>query len=184
MVLDLGASIEKKVIDFALSSHQVIIITTPQDVVSGYGCLKGSFIRFIQLAMRSNGAAQGKQVFNPLIVVNQIRRKDQGWLVYNVMTNLIRETTEEILMHLGQPNGTFSVTPSFLGEIPYVRDTLIKAEMSRKAVIELFPRSGATIAYNSLARELLKLAGVSAPTQPRVEFLKEWASDRLEKQFE
>ncbi len=174
MVLDLGASIEKKVIDFALSSHQVIIITTPQDVISGYGCLKGSFIRFIQLASQGTKYDNEPRVFRPLLVVNQSRSRDQGRTVFNVMSNLIRESVQEILMNLGQSHRVFRIEPRYLGEIPYVRDTLIRAEMARKPVMQMFPRSAATSAFRSLAASLLKeLHGLNRGDL-RPDFLEQW----------
>jgi MinD-like ATPase involved in chromosome partitioning or flagellar assembly len=180
IILDLGASIEKRVMDFALSSHQVIIITTPQDVISGYGCLKATFIRFIQLASRAKGLRPELKVFRPLIVVNQARTKNQGLVVFNAMSNLIRESLHEILFYLGQPEGIFKVEPRYLGEIPYVRDTLIRAEMARQPVIEMFPRSGATLAFKSLANLLIKGHDGVAPAKLKPDFLEQWMDEEGE----
>ena len=160
--------------DFALSSHQVIIIITPQDVISGYGCLKGSFIRFIQLASKGRGIKPEHKVFYPLIVVNQARSRNQGSVVFNVISNLVRESTQEILLNLGQPAGVFQIEPHYLGEIPYVRDTLIRAEMARKPVMEMFPRSGATSAFRSLAKSLAKELDEMDTARLKSDFLEQW----------
>ncbi len=174
IILDLGASIEKKVMDFALACNQVIIITTPQDIISGYGCLKGSFIRFIQLYTCSGDHRVDNNVFSPLIVVNQVREKGQGQMVFHAISNLIRESTQEILLSLDQLDGVFRVEPVYLGEIPYVRDTLIRAEMARKPVMEMFPRSRATVAYKTLAGALLRMARNKSATGSRKDCLREW----------
>lgn len=174
IILDLGASIEKKVMDFALSTNKVIIITTPQDIISGYGCLKGSFIRFIQLAIRDVDQREEYGDFRPLIVVNQAREKGQGQRVFTVMSNLIRESTHEILHELKQDNGFFNIEPVYLGEVPYVRDTLIKAEMARRPVIEMFPRSRATAAYKTLAGVLLRMLHSGDTARSKIQFLRQW----------
>lgn len=181
ILLDLGASIEKKVIDFALCSDKVIIITTPQDIISGYGCLKGAFIRFIQLALRDEEQCREFRDFRPLIVVNQVREKGQGQVVFSAMSNLIRESTHEILYDLRQNNGFFNIEPVYLGEVPYVRDTLIRAEMARKPVTEMFPRSRATSAYRSLAGSLLKMSHSGDISRSKMKFLRQWANQQDQK---
>jgi hypothetical protein len=91
-----------------------------------------------------------------------------------LMSNLIRESTYEILHYLGKPDGVFRIEPSFLGEIPYVRDTLIKAEMARTPVMEMFPRSGATTAFKSIANALRLLPSRKDGGRLRPELLAEW----------
>ncbi len=48
-IFDLSAGISNTVTDFALASDETLIITTPQDIIAGYACIKATFQRFKQI---------------------------------------------------------------------------------------------------------------------------------------
>jgi Mrp family chromosome partitioning ATPase len=54
-IFDLGAGIARTVLDFALGADRTVIVTTPQDLISGYACSKGAFSRFKELEERLEG---------------------------------------------------------------------------------------------------------------------------------
>ncbi|MGI6397591.1 MAG: AAA family ATPase [Desulfomonilia bacterium] len=45
-IFDLSAGIGTTVMDFALASDEMLIVTTPQDIIAGYACIKATFQRF------------------------------------------------------------------------------------------------------------------------------------------
>ena len=49
VIFDLGAGISRTVIDFALAADHTIIVTTPQNVISGYACARAIFSRFKEI---------------------------------------------------------------------------------------------------------------------------------------
>jgi Mrp family chromosome partitioning ATPase len=51
-IFDLGAGISRMVMDFALAADHTIILTTPQDFISGYACTKAGFSRFKEIEER------------------------------------------------------------------------------------------------------------------------------------
>ncbi len=175
IIIDLGASIEKKVIDFALASYRVVIITTPQDIISGYGCLKGSFMRFVQLSNGSKDYMPDDRVYRPLIVVNQVQEKGMGRKIFQAMSDLIGEASSQVLTDLGQGPGAFKIEPSFLGEIPYAGNMFIQSELACTAVIEKYPHSDASSAFRELANTLMIMPYSSEKRKLRSEFLKQWA---------
>ena len=63
---------KEEIVDLDVGS---VIITTPQDIVAGYSCVKAAFHRFKELETsmaERDRAYEPRKVFRPMIVFNQV----------------------------------------------------------------------------------------------------------------
>jgi flagellar biosynthesis protein FlhG len=135
-IFDLGAGISRMVMDFSLAADHPIIVTTPQDFISGYACTKAGFSRFKEIEERlaeKHTDYQPQWVFAPLLVINQASNLRQGFKLFNT---LIKAADEKINSH----EGKFSIKPEYLGAIPYERAALRAAEVKKKPLLLATPR--------------------------------------------
>jgi len=183
IIYDLGAGVEARTLDTALAADYPVVVTTPQDVLAGYGCLKALLYRFLDLAPhRPQWFINGQ--FRPLLVVNQVMEPGQGKVVASTMRNLLREYAREratkdpaIMQYFQQVPGITArggdgaalaegLTPDLLqgielgcdlrlmGEVPHAREKFITAEMNRTPFILAYPTHPASIAIQHLADSL------------------------------
>lgn len=149
-IFDLGAGISYAVLDFALAMDEIIIVTTPQDIISGYACIKASFQRFkeIESKLRRNKKYEVKGCFAPYIVVNQVRNLQQGKMVFE---NIVKTADENI-----NSNETeFVLKPNYMGSLPYEAEVINKAELKKRPLFTEFSHTGFSHSIESLAKVLL-----------------------------
>ncbi|MBN2297602.1 MAG: AAA family ATPase [Deltaproteobacteria bacterium] len=135
-IFDLSAGISSVVMDFALASDEIITITTPQDIIAGYACIKASFQRFKHIEDKLCQKVEfyePRKVYKPWIVMNQVSDLKQGLFLYN----RICQTADERINNM---ESLYAVKPEYLGGIIYDRETFKKAEMQRKPLTVLSPR--------------------------------------------
>ena len=135
-IFDLGAGISRMVMDFALAADHTIIVTTPQDFISGYACTKAGFSRFKEIEERleekfSNYEPQ--QIFSPMLVINQVSNLRQGFKLFNTLTKAANEK-------INSREGKFRIKPEYLGAIPYERAALRAAEAKKRPLLLAAPR--------------------------------------------
>ncbi|MBI4831637.1 MAG: AAA family ATPase [Candidatus Lindowbacteria bacterium] len=151
VVLDLGAGIDESVLDFALAANEVIIITTPQDIVSGYACLKAGYFRFkdieTKLAQQIH-EYQMKETFSPKFIINQVESTEMGGKVFSKVAATAAKHFKD--------DGKFKIEIGYLGFVPYDRDTFRETEKMRKPYITQFPERPAARCIRYIASELLK----------------------------
>lgn len=158
VVFDLSAGIDSGVLDFALAANEVIIITTPQDIVAGYACLKASYYRFKDIELRLEKKMknyQPKNTFSPKFIINQVDSREMGQKVFNK----INATANK---HFSNDDA-FKVDVSYLGFIPYDRDTFRETERMRKPYVLAFSDRPATKCVRHIASELLKPPSLREP---------------------
>src|SRR4030042_2602181 len=129
---------------------EIIIVTTPQDIISGYACVKAAFQRFMEIEnkLRRNKKYEAKDCFAPYIVVNQIRNPRQGKLVFE---NIVKTADENI-----NANETeFVLRPNYMGSLPYEAEVINKAELKKRPLFTEFSHSGFSRSIESLAKVLL-----------------------------
>lgn len=134
-VFDLGAGIARTVLDFALGADRTVIVTTPQDLISGYACAKASFSRFKEIEERLEGRLPDytpQWAFSPMLVINQVINLEQGFKLYDI----IAKTADE---NINANEGRFCIKPEYLGAIPYDRDSLRITEGKKKPLLIDFP---------------------------------------------
>ena len=135
-IFDLGAGISRMVMDFALAADHTIILTTPQDFISGYACTKAGFSRFKEIEERLEEKFpkyQPRWTFSPLLVINQANNLRQGFKLFD---KLARAANEKI----NSREGKYRIEPEYLGAIPYERAAVRTAEMKKKPLLVAAPR--------------------------------------------
>ena len=146
-IFDLGAGISRMVMDFALAADHTIIVTTPQDFISGYACTKAGFSRFKEIEERleeklSNYELQG--IFSPMMVFNQVSNLRQGFKLFDVLTKAANEK-------INSREGKFRIKPEYLGAIPYERAALRAAEVKKRPLLLNAPRVKAAQSIRHMA---------------------------------
>jgi flagellar biosynthesis protein FlhG len=155
VVFDLSAGIDSTVLDFALAADEVIIITTPQDIVAGYACLKASFYRFKDIENRLGKKMKDyepKEKFSPKLIINQVESMEMGQKVYDKL----KATANK---HFSN-NDQFALDVGYLGFIPYDRDTFRDTEKLRRPYLFAFSDRPASKCIRHIAEELLKPPGL------------------------
>lgn len=94
VIYDLAAGIGGTTIDFALAQDYQIVVTTPQDIIAGYSCIKAAFYRFREvekaLAAR-NKDYQMQKTFRPFVILNQVPDFATGRALYEKIAHVSRE---------------------------------------------------------------------------------------------
>jgi len=158
VVFDLSAGIDSTVLDFALAADEIIIITTPQDIVAGYACLKASFYRFKDIEDRLGKKMknyQPKNTFAPKFIINQVESIEMGQKVFDKLNATANK-------HFSN-NDQFKLDVGYLGFIPYDRDTFRETEKLRKPYLYAFSDRTASKCIRHMAAELLKPASLREP---------------------
>jgi flagellar biosynthesis protein FlhG len=131
VVFDHSAGISRTVLDFALVADRTVIVTTPQDLISGYACAKASFFRFKELEERLERKLPGHTPqwnFTPMVVINQARSLAEGIMVYD---KIDKASNKDINAN----EGRFRIEPEYLGAILYDRESLRKAEVKKRPLL-------------------------------------------------
>jgi flagellar biosynthesis protein FlhG len=135
-IFDLGAGISRMVMDFALAAVHTIIVTTPQDFISGYACTKAAFSRFKDIEERLEKKLsdyEPQRIFTPILLINQVSNLRQGFKLFDTFINAANEK-------INSREGKFSIKPEYLGAIPYERVALRAAEAKKKPLLRIAPR--------------------------------------------
>lgn len=160
-IFDLSAGITTTVLDFALASDEIIIITTPQDIIAGYACIKASFQQFKAIEeklMEKVEFYKPRRVFTPWVVMNQISNLNQGIFIFN----RICQTADE---RINTIETFFSVKPQYLGGVMYDKDAIRSAESQRKPFTLVNPKSRPSQCLEYLGRVVLEPPELRAYSQ-------------------
>lgn len=151
-VFDLSAGIGHAVLDFALGADQTVIVTTPQDLVSGYACAKAGFFRFKEIEERLEGRLPKyipSLTFSPILVINQVNYLEQGVKIYDGIKKIIDE-------NVNTREARFRMKPEYLGSIPYDRSTLRTAEEKRRPFLFHCPYVKASQCVEHMSKRFYK----------------------------
>jgi flagellar biosynthesis protein FlhG len=136
VIFDLGAGISRMVMDFALAADHTIIVTTPQDFISGYACTKAGFFRFKEIEERLDEKLSNYEhqwIFSPMLVINQVSNFRQGFKLFDTLTKVANKK-------INSREGKFRIKPEYLGAIPYERVALRAAEAKKRPLLLSAPR--------------------------------------------
>jgi MinD-like ATPase involved in chromosome partitioning or flagellar assembly len=151
-ILDLGAGIERTTLDFSLTADYPVIITTAEDIQSGYGCAKAAAERMYDLEGRQkiDGSEAKKGEFSPLFVFNKTE-KDIAIGIFNGVKKAAGISREKY----GVP-----ISPNYLGFVQ-ADYRLIKRSYAEKhtPVSEFSPASSLGSSYRQMADYFLRQAG-------------------------
>ncbi len=151
-IFDLSAGIEVTVLDFALAAHEALVVTTPQDIVAGYACIKALFYRFMEQEKYLTNSMDGylaNRRFEPRVIVNQVETAE---LAERVFAKL-RATTRK---HLRVRGDVFQIAPQYAGYVLFDHKGMRDAELSRKPYLRRYPEADTAVCYRHLAAELIK----------------------------
>lgn len=135
-IFDLGAGISRMVMDFALAADHTIIVTTPQDFISGYACTRAGFSRFKEIEERLEekfSQYKPQLIFSPMLVINQVSNLRQGFKLFDTLKKAANEK-------INSREGKFHIKPEYLGAIPYERVALRAAEAKKRPLLLAAPR--------------------------------------------
>jgi flagellar biosynthesis protein FlhG len=162
-VFDLGAGIARTVLDFALGADATVIVTTPQDLISGYACAKAGFSRHKELEERLEEKLRNYTpvfAFSPMMVINQVKDPAQGRKLYDSICKTANKS-------VNASEGRFSIRPEYLGAIPYDKETLRKVERMRRPVLRDYPYVKVSQSIRHMSR---RFCDPEASYDPRVKY--------------
>jgi flagellar biosynthesis protein FlhG len=137
VVFDLGAGISRTVMDFALAADHTIIVTTPQDVISGYACARAIFSRFkeIETSMENRLPKYAPRLtFTPIMAINQVANLRQGQKIFQA---LCRAANTKI----NSREAKFRMNFEYLGAIHHDSKSLRAAEIKKRPLMHIMPRA-------------------------------------------
>lgn len=155
VLFDLGAGLSLQVLDFAHCADEVIIVTTPRDLVSGYSCAKLAFYRYIELESRLRRNDPGYQVnskFEPWLLFNQVEKSGGSAELYRSMVAASKLSTYE---ELNTDLTGFELSPLLLGELMRDSDNYVETEHLHQPFSKIFPFHPNVQKYRAMARTLL-----------------------------
>lgn len=150
-IFDLSAGITSTVLDFALASDEILIITTPQDIIAGYACIKASFQQFKTIEEKLLDKVEfykPRMIYTPWVVMNQVTNLNQGIFIFN----RICQTADE---RINTMETLFSVKPEYLGGVLYDKETIRAAEAQRKPFTIVNPKCKTSQCLEYLSRVVI-----------------------------
>ena len=162
-IFDLGAGISRMVMDFALAAVNTIIVTTPQDFISGYACTKAAFYRFKEIEeslAKKLSNYEPRLIFTPMLLINQVNTLRQGFKLFETFTKTANGK-------INSREGKFRIKAEYLGAIPYEKVALRAAETKKEPLLRIAPRAKAA---RSIQHMSTRFFHPDATYDPRVKF--------------
>jgi len=150
VILDLSAGITRTVLDFALAGDEMVLITTPQDIVAGYSCLKAAFYRLKELELRLFRRTENYVMQTTMtagVIFNRINSTQQGIAEFRKMTRAIEQ-------YVTQSGDQFELVAHYLGGIPYDAQQFMEAERLRRPILNIAPESQVAQCFKDIAGSL------------------------------
>ncbi len=149
VLYDLSAGIGSTTMDFALAQDYQVIITTPQDIVAGYSCVKAAFHRFKELEMSMSERDRDyepRRVFRPMIVFNQVPDFKSGRALFERMQQVIEQNLSN--------DPEFKIQVNFLGAVIADPSHIREAELNRFLYSSKYGASHSGQCFNFLVHNL------------------------------
>ena len=163
VIFDLSAGITRTVLDFALAADRTVIVTTPQDIFSGYACAKASFFRFKEIEEnleRKLPEHTPPWTFTPMVVINMVSSLIEG-------IGLHHKIDKGANINININEDRFRIEPEYLGAIPYDRRSLRMAEARKRPLLLDFPYIKASQCIRHMSKKFLDSQN---PFDPRIKF--------------
>lgn len=161
VILDLSAGITRSVLDFALAADDIVLVTTPQDIVSGYACLKAAFYRMKELELRLFQRSENyvmQTEMSAKVIFNRVNSMQQGVGEFRKMKQAIEQYTVQI-------GDQFDMNVEYVGAIPYDAELFIKAERARRPISMIEPDSKVSACFREIAKAIVVSATEKAEQQ-------------------
>jgi flagellar biosynthesis protein FlhG len=127
MMIDTGAGISNNVLFFNMAAQEIIVVVSPEPT-----SISNAYV-LMKVLLRKHG----ERTFN--LLVNKVRNRKEGLEVYRKIS-LAAERFLDISVH-------------YLGCVPQ-DENVARAVVRQKAVIELYPKTDASVCYQEIAREI------------------------------
>jgi MinD-like ATPase involved in chromosome partitioning or flagellar assembly len=151
VMYDLSAGINQTVIDFALAQDFQIVVTTPQDIIAGYSCIKAMFYRLQQLE-KSMAERDPKYTMRttlrPFIVLNQVPDFDTAKQLYEKLETVAKANI--------RGDKEFSLCMHFLGVVTRDPDRIREAELKHFLYSGEYGASRTGQCFNFLVKNLMQ----------------------------
>jgi MinD-like ATPase involved in chromosome partitioning or flagellar assembly len=131
IILDLASGINFQSIDFALLADKTIVVTSPDDLISGYGSVRACFFRFRQLEMglyKRIEDYEARRFFTPQMLVNNIRDFSQGKTAFEALEGAVENRLNGA--------GPFEIKMNYLGAV-FHNPRLFKKSEEKRCPISL-----------------------------------------------
>jgi len=154
VILDLSAGISRTVLDFALAGDELILVTTPQDIVAGYSCLKAAFFRMKELELRLFNRSEDYVMQTDMtarVIFNRVTSKQQG-------IEEFRKMKQAIGQYVVQTSDQFHLDARYLSGVPYDAPRFLEAERLRRPIAVVAPDSPVTQSFKEIANTLVSVA--------------------------
>jgi MinD-like ATPase involved in chromosome partitioning or flagellar assembly len=148
-ILDLSAGITRTTLDFALIADYTLVVTTPEDIQTGYGCAKAAAERLRELEERYKRRDPGYHnydMFSPLFVFNKADRDS----AMGIFTGVLRASV------VTQKKYGLVFRPRFLGYIEPFHKAMHKAYVQQHIPVTTgAPNSSAGLSFQTIAHFFL-----------------------------
>lgn len=157
IIYDLGAGVSLQVIDFALCADDLIVVTTPRDVFSGYACAKLTFLRHIDLETRLEKQEEdyeARREFRPWLLLNQVETLDEARTIFKAFVQtaqLFAQSGEDVV------KAGFQFDPRPLGGVQRDSNGYVRSERSHLPYCQAYPHSPNIQNYRNLVYTLTGL---------------------------
>ncbi|MCK4301767.1 MAG: AAA family ATPase [candidate division Zixibacteria bacterium] len=159
VLMDLSAGIGTTALDCALAQDYQVIVTTPQDIVAGYACIKAAFHRFRELEQKMaerDPDYTPRLSFRPFIVLNQVPDFQTG-------RSLFKRIQEVVHQNLADDSG-FKLDVNFLGIVMSDGARVRESELNRTLYSSNFGATQAGQCFNFLAHNMAQYRDPNNPT--------------------
>ncbi|MBD3258842.1 AAA family ATPase [candidate division GN15 bacterium] len=151
VLYDLSAGLSATTLDLALAQDYQIIVTTPQDLVAGYACIKAAYYRFQQLEKKMaerDEKYQPRRTFRPFVVLNQVTDFDSGRGLFDKIQNAAKQNLNW--------DRDFSIEVNFLGVITSDPTKIREAELNHFLYSKEYGASRTGQCMNFLVQNLVR----------------------------
>jgi flagellar biosynthesis protein FlhG len=151
VIYDLSAGIGSTTLDFALAQDYQIIVTTPQDIVAGYACVKAAFYRFQELEKKMaerDPSHRMRTTFRPFVVLNQVETFEAGRALYEKMKHVVSQNLAG--------DRKFHLEMNFLGAITSDQTHIREAELDHFLFSNRYGASRTGQCFHFLVKNLLQ----------------------------
>ena len=134
IIIDTGAGISDSVLEFVMSSAEVLLVATPEptSITDSYALLKA-------LNSRQGYSRQNTTI---KVVANRVQNQDDGENLYNKLNVVVSKFLD--------------VNLEYLGMIP-IDNNMSKAVMQQKPISMAYPNSVASKAFEKLSEKLMNI---------------------------
>jgi MinD-like ATPase involved in chromosome partitioning or flagellar assembly len=149
VLYDLSAGINSTTLDFALAQDFQMIVTTPQDIVAGYSCIKAAYYRFQEIENKMAERDPGykpRRTFRPFVIMNQVSEFDSGRELYDKISNVAKNNIHG--------DKDFYLDINFLGVITADQTRIRESELQHFLYSGQYGASRTGQCYNFLAENL------------------------------